>query len=446
MHTIGTISLYLIDSSGFTALHYASLFGHINVVHFLISQGVYTNPYTPLQITPLHIAARAGHKEVVNYLINSGASLDSRAPVSDYPLITPLGMALLSDYYETALEILGHLERRNITNYSDNPSFTMAYTRGAVSLFQRISMISLNSEFIMGSIIYIFKSKASISHWNQLVDMLHCVRSLKDKDGNSLLHCATANNCNLWVIDLLLHLGTEINLTNNSGDTVLHLAAVSGSYELIVHLLQCGANAEIMNIIGQTALHVLVSTSSNIQLIWHMRAAINVVPRDGITVLHSAVSFATRKVVAELLRVGADPYVQEPQKKLTPLHIAAFLGREDIVQLFLLYSINPNMSCYDGRTPLHMAVEKRFESVAYQLIENGASLKVKGRRGWTPLHQAAHNGMGKLAVEMVNNGAEVNAVDDEGNTPLDCALQAEENYEVVGLLMSLGAVMGVVIV
>jgi ankyrin repeat protein len=62
------------DSDNCTALHWAAINNHLNIVTFLISQGADIDALGGnLQATPLHWAARAGHISIVAFLIEKNA-------------------------------------------------------------------------------------------------------------------------------------------------------------------------------------------------------------------------------------------------------------------------------------------------------------------------------------------------------------------------------------
>merc|ERR1712002_576762 len=66
----------LLDSSGYTALHYAARNGHYDVCEALISAVADVNiPTRAGGMTALHRAALKSHIEVIKLLINSGANI-----------------------------------------------------------------------------------------------------------------------------------------------------------------------------------------------------------------------------------------------------------------------------------------------------------------------------------------------------------------------------------
>lgn len=70
------------DEAGYTPLHYAAYFGHLEAARYLVSIGadVAAISMDPLRNQPLHAAASGGHHEIVRLLLDQGA--DPRAEQS----------------------------------------------------------------------------------------------------------------------------------------------------------------------------------------------------------------------------------------------------------------------------------------------------------------------------------------------------------------------------
>jgi ankyrin repeat protein len=113
----------------------------------------------------------------------------------------------------------------------------------------------------------------------------------------------------------------------------------------------------------------------------------NAVSPDGYTPLGLAAFFKRRDIVGYLLRAGADPKPASRQGRFTPLHsaVATDAGATDIaiVHMLLDASADPNAKSASGGTPLHTAAFTGDRAVVDLLLEHGADASVRNAQGKT---------------------------------------------------------------
>lgn len=92
------------DAAGYTALHYASRAGHLELCHILLAAGATPDLLTRAgQVSSLHRAASRGHVEIVKLLLRSGANPD----LQDGDGKTALHRAVEGGHYVVAQALLG---------------------------------------------------------------------------------------------------------------------------------------------------------------------------------------------------------------------------------------------------------------------------------------------------------------------------------------------------
>lgn len=116
----------------------------------------------------------------------------------------------------------------------------------------------------------------------------------------------------------------------------------------------------------------------------------------------------------------------------TPLLLAAYSDKADLVQLLLRFGADVNAQDRAGTSPLHIAAGSNPELMQLAL-SSGTDVNLMDGSGKTPLHGAASVGMLAGAQALLAAGADVNARDMVGKTPLYLAKE-HGHYEVVNFL------------
>lgn len=122
----------------------------------------------------------------------------------------------------------------------------------------------------------------------------------------------------------------------------------------------------------------------------------------------------------------------------TPLMMAAFHGRDEIIGLLIQHKADVNALDLDGNSALHWAAFGGHAACAKQLIQNHARIDARNNFGWTPLLQAtARNHLDVVAL-LIDSGTNLDAAANNGYTALHKA--AASGYtEIVRLLLDQGA-------
>ena len=125
----------------------------------------------------------------------------------------------------------------------------------------------------------------------------------------------------------------------------------------------------------------------------------------------------------------------------TLLHLAAFFGRAEVVDLLLARGADVAAVADNPMRvrPLHSAAAAGQSAVVEALLRAGADPDAQQEGGWTPLHSAALRGSVDLARLLLSFGADPSIRADDGRTPADMA-EAKGHHSVATMLRRQGTV------
>jgi ankyrin repeat protein len=261
----------------------------------------------------------------------------------------------------------------------------------------------------------------------------------RDSIGRTALHYA-ASAGNYPLVHLLVQSGADIS-AEAWGKKVLRSAAIfrKDNGQIVQFLLDQGAEIDLPDTDGETALHKAVETE-NLQVVRTLLdrgASLGWVGSDGSKALHIATSHGDVEIVKLLLDRGATLGQVNPWGE-TALHIATRDGHVDTVQLLLDRGANPEAVDLEGSTALHIAAAKEDMNKVQLLLDRGASLEHENPWGETALHIAARSGNVDTVQLLLNRGGNLERVDCEGSTALHIAVWSEK-IGTVQLLLEKGA-------
>jgi ankyrin repeat protein len=152
--------------------------------------------------------------------------------------------------------------------------------------------------------------------------------------------------------------------------------------------------------------------------------------------LHDAVAAGSADRVRALLAAGTDALDTLSPDGWTPLHLAAYFGRIEVLEMLLEAGADPTIwgRAFERNLPIQAACAGAHDAAVELLADVTSDLDARVDKGWTALMEAAHNGLVRGVAALLRCGADPKLTRDDGKTALDLA--RENSYDEVVALLS----------
>ena len=418
--------------------------------------------------TALHAAAQRNNVEAVRLLLEKGAKPD----VKDYtdpaptlwgpgPLDTPLLIAADNQNLEIITLLLD--KGANVNYHNDQGEFPLF--RAATAPQKGVS----DEEVV--NVVRLLLDRGAIVDAVSMPPKPHYMKvdlppgtpaSVKDTfiDNGSLSSALTHNAVSglVEVAGLLLDRGANIELKEQSGHTALFVATANNHTKMMSFLLDRGANIEFVDPAGTSCL--LLASSSM------LFDAVNILIKRGANVnavkaLPNALMYAINqgrpdkerdslKMMKILIDAGININYQNAQG-VSPLMTACGWGvvpkSPARAKLLLDKGANVNLADNQGQTALMFAAFRGYLDIAKMLLDKGADVNAKNSVGRTALMiastatndlQGTNGDFNKMVKLLLDRGADVNIQDKDKNNALSLATRYKRT-ETIALLTAKGA-------
>ena len=277
--------------------------------------------------------------------------------------------------------------------------------------------------------------------------------AIKDKCGYTALHraCIIYHDCSPEVLSCLIENGADVNLSTDKNRTPLMTACEYGHVNTVTFLIEHGANVNLQDWTGLTAVHYAVRGSQACEILSCLMengADVDAKTCGGLTPLMIAAERGDTKVATFLIEHGANVDLPDKIGATALCYALKCPGNLCEVGSCLIENGADINACinYNCCTPLMMACEKtvndQLNALTF-LIEHGAIVNLQDIHGSTALHYVVQENSGfhepyEVLDYLIQNGADINAQSNHGRTPLMRAIDLSEE-DTASFLIKQGA-------
>ncbi|XP_015185613.1 PREDICTED: ankyrin repeat domain-containing protein 27-like isoform X2 [Polistes dominula] len=326
------------NEHGSTALHIASFHGKVNIVDYLLNHGADTNITDNDSLTPLHCALMKGHQNIVLLLLHANAN----------PII-------VDNYENTALHLASDRGHEGCVK-------ALLYFAEHTNLYLNVNSPNTDGDTPL--------HRASKWGYLGIIEVLleygaDC--KIKNKWGQTSFDVAQVQ------INKLFSAISEgdIHLTNYYLGWSNQNEQMTVRSDLCHPLCYCERCAPM---------HEYSEKKNKIPA-----AVFNSYNDNGKTVLHIASIVGSLEIIQLLLDAGADVNVTTKFEGHTPLHLACSANKIQAVKIILDCGVcNINAKDFNGDTPLHLAIRNANIRIVELLIRSGANTNIRNLQNVTP--------------------------------------------------------------
>lgn len=270
--------------------------------------------------------------------------------------------------------------------------------------------------------------------------------------GRTALHKAASKGNVEKMIELIHDKGAIVDITDNAGVTPLHDACTQGHSDAVIYLIKMGAMISPRDCEGDYPL--LDASQNDNEVICRILLEAGANPNIQNTKGESALSEAEEGPVKDLLRQYSSRF-ESPGQNVMRINDLLTIDKTSLAERPVsspqrLERIRQRSSRLNidsqgarkvdinGRDQLHQYVVEEDDDLVEQFLDI-QDCNYQDNYGDTPLHSAARSGNAHICGLLLQNGAKLTVKNKRGNTALHEACYRLKNKEVLKALLDAGA-------
>ena len=413
------------SADGTTALHWAVRNNDAILVDRLLRAGAKPHPENRYGVTPIALACESGSAAIVERLLKAGVSADATGPYGETALHT---CAYSGNTAAARVLLAAGASVDPGDSWRGQTPLMWAAAKGHPETMQALIDKGANVD-----------ARSTIIKWERQ-------RTDEPRDkwlppgGWTPLLLAARESC-VKCVDVLAAAGADVNIVDPEQHTALIVALINGHYDVAGRLIDHGADLDMQDQVGQTALWAAVDA--------HTMPDSNRPPPtemfDKLTAWDIVVKLVEKGAAVDVPLRQRVPYRTKIDRGAdgvlgagtTPLLRAAKTGDAKVVKLLLEHGANPKAVVGRGITSILLAANvgtsesdrtgrRKTEAEAIEtirlLMKAGADIKAADGQGRTAAHGAALWGFTEVIRFLHENGVDLTRKDSRGLTPLQTAL------------------------
>jgi ankyrin repeat protein len=403
------------ERDGTTALHWAARADDVEAANMLIRAGANVKAENHYHVTPLSVAATNANPTMVDALLKAGADANATAADGETVLMT----AARSGNPDVVRALVARGANVNATeNWQGQTALMWAAAENHAAAIK--VLVEHGADTNMRS------KELSFPDYRYETNGM-AVFQLPKGGWTALMYAARENAMDAVAALADLHVDLDA-ASRPEGATALHLAVINAHYDLAALLLERGADPNVSDATGMTALYATVDMRNPANMLTRPEPRphdkIDAVGFVKVLLAHQADPNARLKkpIIGRHQNLVGDASLAEGA---TPLSRASKACDIPVIRLLLDGGADATLTLKDRTTMAMIAAAGTPETSAFEavrmLVEHGVDVNAFNANGQTILHNAAGRGSNSIVEYVAAKGARLDRRDKQNRTPLDIA-------------------------